>query len=68
MIWKLTHLRKKIITDTCIADDVAENCNSRRFTLGPKKYYCTFYRSDIEPPEKVQNNQRFQKRSNGNRK
>jgi hypothetical protein len=24
----------------------------RRFTLKPKRYYCTFYRSDIDPPEK----------------
>ena len=23
-----------------------------RFTLQPKRYYCTFYRSDIDPPEK----------------
>ena len=25
---------------------------SRRFMLKPKRYYCTFYRSEIDPPEK----------------
>jgi len=24
---------------------------SRRFKLRAKKYYCTFYRSDIDPPD-----------------
>jgi hypothetical protein len=26
--------------------------SSRRFQLKPKRYYCTFYRSDIDPPDK----------------
>ena len=26
--------------------------SSRRFKLKPKRYYCTFYRSDIDPPDK----------------
>jgi len=25
---------------------------SRRFKLTAKKYYCTFYRRDIDPPDK----------------
>ena len=29
---------------------------SRRFRLTQKKYYCTFYRSDLDPPDKVSYN------------
>ena len=38
---------------------------SRRFKLTAKKYYCTFYKSDIDPPEERQkkkmNQQEMQK-------
>ena len=59
---QIATLKKEVELDPCCDEKTSQLYDlhirlqkivkSRQFTLRPKKYYCTFYRSDIDPPEK----------------
>ena len=59
---QIATLKKEVELDPCCDEKTSQLYDlnirlqkimkSKRFTLHPKRYYCTFYRSDIDPPEK----------------